>query len=78
MPSLWKEVPSSLNKAGFTDVSARADSFVVQAKDKDGQSVTMLLAPDSFTEGHLIEMLDALGYFQRVSKQARIALSDGP
>ena len=49
-PSLRQDLLSNLSKAGFTDVSVKADSFVVQAKDKDGQPVTMLLAPDSFTE----------------------------
>jgi hypothetical protein len=48
--SLRQDLLSSLSKAGFTDVSVKADSFVVQAKDKDGHPVTMLLAPDSFTE----------------------------
>jgi len=49
-PGLRQDVLSSLSKAGFTDVSVKADSFVVQAKDKEGHPVTMLLAPDSFTE----------------------------
>jgi len=49
-PSLRQDVLSSLSKAGFTDVSVKADSFVVQAKDKEGHPVTMLLTPDSFTE----------------------------
>jgi len=50
VPSLRQDLLSSLSKAGFTDVSVKADSFVVQAKDKDGHPVTMLLAPNSFTE----------------------------
>jgi len=49
-PSLRQDLLSSLSKAGFTDVSVKADSFVVQAKDKEGHPVTMLLTPDSFTE----------------------------
>ena len=50
VPSLRQDVLSSLSKAGFTDVSVKANSFVVQAKDKDGRPVTMLLTPNSFTE----------------------------
>ena len=48
--SLRQDVLSSLSKAGFTDVSVKANSFVVQAKDKEGHPVTMLLTPNSFTE----------------------------
>ena len=49
-PSLRQEVRDSLHKAGFKDISVKADSFVVQAKDKEGRDVTMLLGPESFTE----------------------------
>ena len=49
-PSLRQEVRDSLQKAGFKDISVKADSFVVQAKDKEGRDVTMLLGPDFFTE----------------------------
>jgi hypothetical protein len=35
VPSLRQDLLSSLSKAGFTDVSVKADSFLVQAKDKD-------------------------------------------
>lgn len=45
-----QDLLTSLGKAGFNDVSVKADSFVVQAKDKDGHPVTLLLSPDSLTE----------------------------
>jgi hypothetical protein len=48
--NLRQDLLSSLSQAGFTNVSVKADSFVVQAKDKDGNPVTMLLGPGSFTE----------------------------
>ena len=49
-PSLRQEVRDNLQKAGFKDISVKANSFVVQAKDKEGRDVTMLLGPNSFTE----------------------------
>ena len=49
-PSLRQEVRDNLQRAGFKDISVKADSFVVQAKDKEGRDVTMLLGPESFTE----------------------------
>lgn len=48
-PSLRQEVLDSLHKAGFKDISVKANSFFVQAKDKEGHDVTMVLGPDSFT-----------------------------
>lgn len=49
-PSLRQEVLDNLHQAGFRDILVKADSFVVQAKDKDGHDVTMVMGPDSFTE----------------------------
>ncbi len=36
-----------LMDAGFKDIQILADSFVVQAKDKDGNPVVMTLSPNS-------------------------------
>jgi len=49
-PSFRQDMVNTLQKAGFTDVSVRPDSFVVEAKDKSGNPVTMLLGPGSLTE----------------------------
>lgn len=40
----------SLRQSLSTDVSVQANSFVVKAKDKEDDPVTMLLTPHSFTE----------------------------
>ncbi len=48
--SLRQQMTSDMQKAGFTDVKVRPDSFLVQAKDKNGTPVTMLIDPDSVTE----------------------------
>jgi len=38
---------ANLEQAGFTDVTVMPDSFLVQATDKSGNPVTMILSPDS-------------------------------
>jgi hypothetical protein len=48
--TLQQQMKSDLQKAGFTDVAVRPDSFLVQAKDKSGNPVTMMIDPDSMTE----------------------------
>ncbi len=48
--SLRQQTMADMQKAGFTDVRVRPDSFLVQAKDKNGTPVTMLIDPDSVTE----------------------------
>jgi hypothetical protein len=39
------KLKQELEKAGFTDVQILADSFVVQAKDKEGNPTVMSLSP---------------------------------
>lgn len=40
-----QQVQQDLQKAGFTDVKVVAESFVVQAKSKDGNPVVMTIGP---------------------------------
>ena len=47
---LRRQMKADLEKAGFTDVTLRPDSFLVQAKDKSGNPVTMMITPNSLTE----------------------------
>jgi hypothetical protein len=47
---LRQEMTQSLQKSGFTDVKVVPDSFFVQAKDKSGNPVSMLISPNSVTE----------------------------
>lgn len=47
---LRQQMMADLQKAGFTNVTVRPDSFLVQAKDKSGTPVTMLIDPNSVTE----------------------------
>jgi hypothetical protein len=39
------KLKQDLQKAGFTDIQVLSDSFVVQAKDKDGNPTVMSLSP---------------------------------
>lgn len=40
-----RRIESDLTKAGFTDVNVVAESFVIQAKSKDGDPVVMTIGP---------------------------------
>ena len=48
--SVRQQMMTDMQKAGFTNVHVRPDSFLVQANDKNGTPVTMLIDPDSITE----------------------------
>jgi sporulation protein YlmC with PRC-barrel domain len=39
-----------LQKSGYTDIKLAPTSFVIRAKDSDGNPVVMSISPDSFTE----------------------------
>ena len=41
---------TTLQQSGFTDVKVMPDAFLVSAKDKSGDPVTMLINPNSMTE----------------------------
>ncbi len=47
---LQQQVTSSFQSAGFTDVKVMPDSFLVLAKDKSGNPVTIFISPGSVTE----------------------------
>ena len=48
--NLRQQVMTNLQQSGFTDVKVLPDSFLVQAKDKSGNPVTMFIGPNSFDE----------------------------
>ena len=47
--SVRQHIVQDLEKAGYTNINVVPASFVAQAKDKEGQPVTMLISPDSIT-----------------------------
>ncbi len=47
--SIRQQVKRNLEEAGFSEVRVMPESFLVRAKDKDGNPVMMLINPDSFT-----------------------------
>ncbi len=47
--SVRQHLMQDLEKAGYTNVKITPASFVAQAKNKQGEPVTMLISPDSVT-----------------------------
>jgi glucose/arabinose dehydrogenase len=47
--SIRQQVMENLQKSGFTDIHIMPESFLVRAKDKDGNPVMMVMNPDSIT-----------------------------
>ena len=45
-----QKLHNDLSKAGFTDIKIMPSSFLVRAKDSDGNPVMMVINPDSVTE----------------------------
>jgi hypothetical protein len=43
-------VLDNLQQAGFTDVKVMPESFLIEAKDRSGNTVTMFIGPHSFAE----------------------------
>jgi hypothetical protein len=48
--NLRQQLTNNLQQSGFTDIKVVPDSFLVQAKDKSGNPVTMFIGPNSATE----------------------------
>src|SRR5689334_1424447 len=47
--SLPTEIRQKLQRDGFTDIQVVPSSFLIQAKDKDGDPVMMMIGPNSMT-----------------------------
>ena len=45
-----QELTQMLQKSGYTDIRVAPTSFMVRAKDKNGDPVVMSVSPDSFSE----------------------------
>jgi len=48
-PQIAAQLRQSLADAGFTDIHVMPQSFLVRAKDKQGNPVMMVMNPDSLT-----------------------------
>jgi len=48
--NIRQQLQDQLAKAGYTAVKITPTSFFIQAKDKTGNAVAMIIGPDSFTE----------------------------
>lgn len=49
-PNLRGNLTQMLKKSGYTDIRVAPSSFVVRAKDDNGNPVVMSISPDQFTE----------------------------
>jgi|SRR5579864_5101922 hypothetical protein len=47
--SIRQQVLSNLQNSGYTDIKIMPQSFLVRAKDRDGNPVMMVINPDSIT-----------------------------
>lgn len=66
--TLQAQLTTNLQGAGFTDVKIMPDSFLVQAKDKTGNPVTLFLTPSSISE----VAIDSSGQVSKASTGGRI------
>jgi hypothetical protein len=48
--NLRQQIHDQLSKAGYTAINIMPSSFYIQAKDKKGEPVAMVIGPDSFAE----------------------------
>lgn len=48
--SVRQQMVNDLQQAGFTDVKVRPQSFLVEARDRSGNPVTMFVGPNTFAE----------------------------
>lgn len=48
-PRIAAKLRSNLQQAGFTDIRVVPQSFLVRAKDRQGNPAMMVVTPDSFT-----------------------------
>jgi hypothetical protein len=49
-PHMSQKLHDDLTKAGFTDITIMPASLIVRAKDAQGNSVMMVINPDSLTD----------------------------
>lgn len=56
---LASDLKNMLQKAGYTDIRLAPSSFMVRAKDTDGNPVVMSISPDSFSELTTVGAADA-------------------
>jgi sporulation protein YlmC with PRC-barrel domain len=48
--NVQQQMTTNLQQSGFTDIKVQPDSFLVQAKDRSGDPVTMFITPNSMAE----------------------------
>lgn len=56
-----QQLTQMLQKSGYTDIRVAPTSFVIRAKDQDGNPVMMSISPDHFTEMTAVNDADRSG-----------------
>ena len=74
-PTLRANLTQMLQKSGYTDIRLAPTSFVIRAKDSDGNPVVMSISPDSFAE--LTNVNDATTSHTTTGKTANVNNGDG-
>ncbi|MFZ5781178.1 MAG: PepSY domain-containing protein [Pseudomonadota bacterium] len=59
--SLPQEIKQKLSSQGFTNVEVVPGSYLVSAKDKDGDPVSMIIGPHSMTMFSVVQQGSAAG-----------------
>ena len=59
--NIRQQLQAQLSKNGYTDVQIMPSSFVVRAKDKQGNPVEMVIGPDSFIQVTEVPMPNSAG-----------------
>jgi hypothetical protein len=66
--SIRQQLQNNLTQAGYTSVKITPSSFFVEAKNKQGNPVQILIGPDSFTEMTALNPTTASASAQQMPK----------
>ncbi|MCS3758690.1 PRC-barrel domain-containing protein [Bradyrhizobium centrosematis] len=73
-----QQMVNDLQQAGFTDVKVRPQSFLVEAKDRSGNPVTMFVGPNTFAEVKTVGANAQTSSSNNSSSNSANATSDRP
>ena len=76
--SVRQQMVSDLQQAGFTDVKVRPESFLVEARDRSGNPVTMFIGPNTFAEVKTVGANAQTSSSNNSSSNSANATSDRP
>jgi hypothetical protein len=71
-----QQLHQDLSKAGYTDIKIMPGSFLVQAKDKQGNQTEMMISPHSMTEVTAMSDADSSTKTGKSEKSESVAPSE--